>query len=204
MSDAEVATPLDSLVAEHGEALLDLAVASVRHGLAHGAPMSMRTAETTPSLAQSGASFVTLHSEGQLRGCIGSARAWRALAADVVANAFATAFEDPRFDPLRETELDALDLDISLLGAPEPFPVASERALVAALVPGRDGLILAEGARRGLFLPAVWEQVDGSAEFVRHLKHKAGMPADYWSDRIVVERFETRAIARPAAWSRTG
>lgn len=201
MSTTEVTTPLDALIAAHGEALLDLAVASVRHGVARGAPLRVPARDVPAALAAHGASFVTLHWNGELRGCIGSARAWRALASDVADNAFGSAFHDPRFAPLAADELDALDIDISLLGAPEPFPVASERALIAALVPGRDGLILKEGARRGLFLPAVWESVTNRAEFVRHLKHKSGFPPDYWSDSIVVERFETRGIERKGAWA---
>ncbi len=201
MTDAALATPLDALLAEHGEALLDLAVASVRYGLAHRTPLPAEAVDMPRALAAPGASFVTLHRRGHLRGCIGSARAWRALAADVAVNAYCTAFEDPRFDPLRPDELDALDVDISVLGAPEPFPVASEHELIARLVPGRDGVILNEGSRRGLFLPAVWELVEDAADFVRHLKHKAGLPEGYWSDRISVERFETRAIARMNAWS---
>ncbi len=199
MSGAALATPLDSLICAHGDALLDLAVSSVRHGLERGQPLAPDG--LPPALEAAGASFVTLHSHGELRGCIGSARAWRALAADVADNAYGSAFNDPRFPSLRAAELDGLDLDISLLGAPEPFPVASEAALVAALVPGRDGLILAEGANRGLFLPAVWDSVEDAADFVRHLKHKSGLPADYWSDRITIERFETRSIARERAWA---
>ncbi len=199
MTATALAAPLDALIEAYGAALLDLAVASVRHGLERGCPLAV---DAVPAaLGEAGASFVTLHRLGELRGCIGSARAWRALAADVADNAFGSAFHDPRFAPLTEDELEALDLDLSLLGAPEPFPVDSEAGLIAALTPGRDGLILSEGGRRGLFLPAVWEQVDDPGEFVRHLKYKAGLPADHWSDRIVVERFETRSIARERAWA---
>jgi AmmeMemoRadiSam system protein A len=118
------------------------------------------------------------------------------LAVDVAVNGYGAAFEDPRFDPVTEDELDVLDIDISILGPASPMPVASEAELIAALRPGRDGVILSDGERRGLFLPAVWESVSGPADFVAHLKHKAGLA--HWSPRTRAERFETRAVSRPA------
>jgi len=139
---------------------------------------------------------VTLHRAGELRGCIGTARPWRALVEDVAANAHGAGFEDPRFDPIAARELAALEMELSILGPPAPLPVRSEAELIAALVPGRDGLILAEGSRRGLFLPAVWDSLADPAEFVRHLKEKAGFKPSYWSQGIAVQRFETRTVAR--------
>jgi AmmeMemoRadiSam system protein A len=126
----------------------------------------------------------------------GSARAWRALALDVTVNAYGVAFEDPRFDPVTWTEVDGLEIDISILGPASPIPVASEAELFAALRPGRDGVILSDGERRGLFLPAVWDRIADPAEFVTYLKDKAGI--DSWSPRTRAERFETRSIKRPA------
>jgi AMMECR1 domain-containing protein len=35
----------------------------------------------------------------------------------------------------------------------------------------------------------VWESLTDSREFLRHLKLKAGLPADYWSDNIKVKRY---------------
>ena len=77
-----------------------------------------------------------------------------------------------------------------------PIPVESEAELIAALRPGRDGVILTEGARRGLFLPAVWASVVDAQDFIDHLKDKAGISK--WSPRVHAERFETRSISRPA------
>jgi AmmeMemoRadiSam system protein A len=184
-----VATSLDDI-------LLDIAEASIRHGLDRGMPLPIDVTAYPAPLAEHAATFVTLHDAGELRGCIGSARAWRPLAGDVAVNAFGAAFEDPRFDPIARAELDGLDIDISILGSASPLPVSSEAELIAALRPGRDGVILTEGARRGLFLPAVWESVADAKDFIAHLKDKAGIAR--WSPRVHAERFETRSISRRA------
>jgi AmmeMemoRadiSam system protein A len=192
---------LDALIVDYGEALLDVAVASVRHGLAHGKPLPVRTQDYAPELRETGASFVTLHAGDTLRGCIGSARAWRAIVTDVAGNGFAAAFEDPRFDEVTPEGLAELDIELSLLGAPVPIAASSEAELIAALSPGRDGVILSEGAQRGLFLPQVWDTVPDPTEFVRHLKDKAGWDKGHWSPRIVAERFEVRTLSRDRAWA---
>ena len=72
-----------------------------------------------PYLATKGAAFVTLDIEHQLRGCIGSIVAHRTLLDDIIYNAHAAAFSDPRFGPLRSEELSHLTLEVSVLTAPE-------------------------------------------------------------------------------------
>jgi hypothetical protein len=185
-----------ALAATVDATLLDIAEASIPHGIDRGSPLPIDLAAYPATLAEHAATFVTLHIAGRLRGCIGSVRAWRPLAIDVAVNAFGAAFEDPRFDPVARDEFDALDIDISILGPSLPIAVASEEALIAALRPGRDGVILTEGTRRGLFLPAVWESVGDATDFVAHLKDKAGIST--WSPRVRAERFETRSISRRA------
>ena len=77
--------------------LLDLARASIRHGLQEGHPLTVAQEGLAAELLVPCASFVTLEKGGRLRGCIGSLEAWRPLAVDVAENAFAAAFRDPRF-----------------------------------------------------------------------------------------------------------
>ena len=95
---------------------------------------------------------------------------------------------------MTETELDALDISISILSTPEPLNVDSEQELISLLRPGIDGLILEEGYHRGTFLPAVWESLAEPWAFVRQLKLKAGMPADHWSRDLKVYRYHTEVI----------
>jgi uncharacterized protein len=175
-------------------ALLDIAWRSIRHGLERGAALNLDPGEFEPPLREPAASFVTLHSNGQLRGCIGNLQASRPLARDVAENAFAAAFRDPRFPALEHSELADLDLQISVLGAPQPLRFDSETDLLSQLRPGLDGLILEQGDRRATFLPAVWETLPDPQQFLQHLKLKAGLPPHYWSDRIRIARYGTECF----------
>ncbi|MEA3292502.1 MAG: AmmeMemoRadiSam system protein A, partial [Pseudomonadota bacterium] len=139
--------------------LLQIARAAIEEGLATGREMRVNLAGRAPELRQSAATFVTLKKNRRLRGCIGTLEAHRPLAQDVASNAYAAAFRDPRFSPLAPGELDQLAVSISLLSAPEPLPVESEQELLEKLQPGRDGLVLQDGAHRATFLPAVWEEL---------------------------------------------
>jgi len=135
------------------------------------------------------ATFVTLTESGRLRGCIGSLEARRPLAEDLAHNARAAAFQDPRFPPLVEEELDRIRVEVSILSRPEPLPYADEADALAQLHPGLDGVILEWGSHRATFLPQVWEQLPKPAEFMAHLKQKAGLAADFWSDQIRLSRY---------------
>ena len=188
---------IEGLLARYGDALLDLAKISLEHGVSEGRAVSVALAEMPADLAAEGASFVTLERAGDLRGCIGSAQAWRALATDVAENAYRAGFEDPRFAPVTGNELAGLDLSISVLSAPVRYNVSSEAELIAGLTPGVDGLILREGERSGLFLPQVWEKLPAPADFVHRLKLKAGFAADHWSDGMDVWRFASASVHRP-------
>ena len=152
--------------------------------------------ETFPApLKDPGASFVTLNKTGQLRGCIGTLEAHQPLVIDVAHNAYAAAFRDPRFPALRQSELDLLEFHLSILSQPEPMTVESEADLLSQLRPHIDGLVLEEGYRRGTFLPAVWESLPDPAEFIMHLKRKAGLPVGYWSETIRVSRYTAEHIS---------
>ena len=95
-------------------------------------------------LAEPGASFVTLRSAGELRGCIGSIVARRALGEDVAQNSRAAVLADRRFEPVAEHELVQIEIELSLLTLPEPLSVGSRAELLEELVPGVDGLVLEE------------------------------------------------------------
>jgi AmmeMemoRadiSam system protein A len=150
------------------------------------------------ALRAPGASFVTLRTAAaELRGCVGSLEAERALAADVAENAFRAAFRDPRFSPVAREELDALELSIAILGAPERIPAASAEELAGALAIGRDGLILRQGKRGATFLPEVWETLPEPREFVRALERKAGIES--WSAPVEAFRYATLTLGKRGA-----
>lgn len=145
-----------------------------------------------PALAAPGATFVTLTQHGQLRGCIGSLEAYRPLELDVRANVLAAALRDPRFQPLSAHELPRTRIEVSLLTAPEPMQFQNEADAERQLRPGIDGVILECNGRRGTFLPQVWEQLPEVRQFMSHLKQKAGLPADYWSPEVRLQRYQVR------------
>lgn len=183
-----------NLSPEERALLLNLAKDSIRYGLEHGRQMPLDTATCPAALQAPGASFVTLHCNGELRGCIGNLMPARPLALDVVGNAYAAAFRDPRFPPLTASEFDALTIHISLLSPMEPLQFESEEELIAQLRPGIDGLVLEEPPRRGTFLPAVWESLPDPRDFLRQLKLKAGLPANYWSRTLRAQRYTVESI----------
>jgi len=141
------------------------------------------------------ASFVTLHKNSALRGCIGSLAAYRPLGEDVRANAVAAAFHDPRFAPLSADEFDAIDIEVSVLSTPEKITFSDENELLGMLRPNIDGLILSYGNQRGTFLPQVWQQLAQPAQFLTHLKQKAGLSPDFWHPDIEISRYMVEAFS---------
>ncbi len=102
----------------------------------------------TEMTTQQAGAFVSLHKNGQLRGCIGTiAPTCENLAWEIVQNAISACSRDPRFSPVRPNELDELEYSVDVLGAPEPVDSP------AALDPKTYGVIVSCGGRRGLLLP---------------------------------------------------
>lgn len=181
------------LTPSHKQLLRQLAGDSIKKGLC-GETLTVRPTDYPESLRPLRATFVTLHVDEKLRGCIGTIEARRTLVEDVVSNAYGAAFRDTRFPALTWPEFERLDIHISILSPPEPVQFSSEADLLTQLRPQVDGLIIEEGIFHGTFLPSVWEQLPEPREFLRHLKHKAGLSPDYWSNRLRVQRYTTESI----------
>lgn len=164
------------------DAFVALARASVEHYVRTGTMMPVPTdLPAALSDAHAGA-FVSLHENGELRGCIGTiAPVTESLAEEIARNAVSAAARDPRFEPVRADELPYLDISVDVLTEPEPI------ASPDALDPARYGVIVTKGWRRGLLLPDL-EGVDTVADQIAIAKQKAGIvPAD---DDVELERFE--------------
>jgi AmmeMemoRadiSam system protein A len=170
---------------ELGNALLRLARGAIagRFGLPEGENPD------NPDLDRLGATFVTLTQAGQLRGCMGTLEAYRPLRRDVQENALAAAFRDPRFYPLGQDELPRTRVEVSLLTVPEPFDFRDEADALAKLRPGIDGLILMHGDHRATFLPQVWDSLPDPRRFMAELKRKAGLPGDFWNEKVALARY---------------
>jgi AmmeMemoRadiSam system protein A len=183
------------LSAEHRNILLQLANDSIDWGLQHGKALPVKVKDYEEILQQPGACFVTLYENQQLRGCIGSLEAHQPLVRDVSENAFSAAFRDPRFPPLQSSERGLITLSISVLTPATLMNFNSEQDLIDQIEPGVDGLIMQDGFRRGTFLPSVWEQLPDKRLFLQHLKQKAGLPSDYWSETLQVSRYRTESFS---------
>ncbi|MCH9740882.1 MAG: AmmeMemoRadiSam system protein A [Epsilonproteobacteria bacterium] len=133
--------------------------------------------QENPELQKDGAVFVTLRQKGNLRGCIGSLVAHQPLLDDLIYNAKAAAFKDPRFQPLGEEEFKTTDIEISLLSTPTELEYKDREDLKKKIRPNIDGVVLKLGANRATFLPQVWEEIPEFDLFFAHLCQKAGLRA---------------------------
>jgi uncharacterized protein len=160
--------------------LLQIARDSITRALQDEDQRNLDPEDYPPHLREPGASFVTLTIKGVLRGCIGSIEISQPLVIDVRDRALAAAFEDPRFPPLSEHELNDVEIEISVLTSPESLIYQDPAELPDLLRPGVDGVILRHQYRRATFLPQVWETLPSPELFLGRLCQKMGLPADTW------------------------
>jgi AmmeMemoRadiSam system protein A len=171
--------------------LLELARQAIVARLA-GRPLPA-TDDAQESLSAPRAAFVSLHAEGDLRGCIGIITAVESLASTVARCAASAATEDPRFTPLESAELAAVSIEISVLGPRVPVKDPS------GIVVGRHGLMVTLGSRRGLLLPQVAAEHGWDPEtFLRETCRKAGLGGTAWKKGAVVETFEAEVFSEAA------
>lgn len=128
-----------------------------------------------PQLQEKKATFVTLNLHGNLRGCIGSLVASRSLVEDIIANAKAAAFGDPRFEKLSPEEFKDIQIELSLLSEPKALSYDSVEELKSKIKIGQDGVVLKYQNHQATFLPQVWEQLNSFELFFEHLCLKAGL-----------------------------
>jgi AmmeMemoRadiSam system protein A len=128
------------------------------------------------ALANPAGAFVTLHRDGRLRGCVGQVESSDPLADTVVRAAINAAVHDSRFPEVEVSELERLDIEISVLSIPEPI-------LPEAIVTGLHGLLVVKGEKRGLLLPQVAvERQWSSQRFLEETCAKAGLRSDAWRE----------------------
>lgn len=176
---------------EERQQLLKLARASLGHGLLSGVALPVALQEWSAHLCEPAATFVTLRRSGRLLGCIGSLEACRPLVRDIAENAYAAGTSDPRFAPLRSTELAQIGMEISVLTPPQVLSAASEGELLSQIQPGVDGLILEWQGRSSTFLPAVWRQLPRPRDFLRQLRLKAGLESEFWARGLTFYHYQT-------------
>ena len=133
-----------------------------------------------PVFQQNRGVFVTLHKEGQLRGCIGSLSSSVSIVEGIIDNAINAAFKDYRFPPVTREELALIDVEVSILTEPEALEYTGADELLSKLQPGSDGVIISKDGEGATFLPQVWKQLPDGASFLSHLCQKAGLGPDQW------------------------
>jgi AmmeMemoRadiSam system protein A len=176
----------DLIDADDQRRLLSLARRAIEARVRHEPPPAP---DRGGALESPHGAFVTIHCRGDLRGCLGRLDPDEPLA-DTVAQLAASATDsDPRFAPLRQDELDALEVEISVL-TPE-----REVASVAEIEVGRHGLMIEQGSRRGLLLPQVATEYGWDREtFVSQTCLKAGLPGDAWRRGARILVFEAQVF----------
>ncbi len=143
----------------------------------------------TDRLREPAGAFVTLEKGRELRGCIGYIEAIRPLYQSVMENALSACCRDYRFTPLHASELDEIEIEISVLTPKREIASYDE------FIPGTHGIILEKNGRRAVFLPQVAaEHGWGREETLRHLAFKAGLPRDAWKEGSRLWVFQAELI----------
>ncbi len=160
--------------------LLEVARRSLREATGTGDLPPVSSEGLAAKLTERKGCFVTLMKGGMLRGCIGHITPQMPLHRAVADNAVNAALYDPRFRPVTADEVPALEIEISVLTAPQPLAFTSPEDLLRKLQPHEDGVVLQIGRRSATYLPQVWEQLPDKVAFLDSLAEKAGCAPGDW------------------------
>lgn len=139
-----------------------------------GAQANVVSASTDSAFEVDCGAFVSLHVEGEQRGCIGSVHAMAALGQTVADMAVAAATDDGRFPAMTSAEMRYADIEISVLSGLNPCRPQDVEV-------GTHGVLIARKSKRGVLLPQVSEQYGWDRErFLGEACRKAGLPLDAW------------------------
>jgi AmmeMemoRadiSam system protein A len=165
---------------------VELARLTIHHFTQHHQAPSAIPEEIHKALAgQCAATFVSLHTkQGDLRGCMGTLEPWRnTVEEEVISNAISACSRDTRFPPVREEELENLEIHVDVLSPMEPIQSSSELDVkhFGVLVSTPDG-------RRGVLLPDI-ETIDTVEDQIAIACRKAGIHP--LQEAFKMERFTT-------------
>ena len=164
------------LSAEQKKTLLDIAKKTIESAVNNKSIPDFKI--TDPMLNLKCGAFVTIHKNGNLRGCIGNIIGITALYKTITKMAVEAALHDPRFGPVRSGELGDIDIEISVLS---PFEKITDINVIEV---GVHGLFIKNGYYQGLLLPQVATEYDWNVkEFLEHTCQKAGLPRDCYKGK---------------------
>lgn len=165
---------------------VELARLTIHHFTRHKKSPSEIPEEIQRALAdQRAATFVSIHTRnGELRGCKGTLEPRHAtVQEEVIRNAISTCSQDTRFAPIREDELDTLEIHVDVLSSLEPVQGPSE------LDVKRYGVVVSTSdGRRGVLLPNI-ETINTPEDQIAIACRKAGINPRH--EAITLERFTT-------------
>lgn len=164
---------------------------------AQNLPVGETARPEEPRLDQPARVFVSWHDSRELVGCIGSLEPWPNLEQAVVRYAVQAGLHDPRTSPARPARWNRMDGEISILGEPSYLEVVGLEEIEAAIVPGRDGVILSLGPRQAVFLPVVWRQLPRPRDFLTALVRKAGLSPEHDGARLRARIFLAETFSEP-------
>lgn len=179
---------MTTLSSEEKKILLKLARDTIAQFLKDGSRAGLPKAEGI--FGEVCGAFVTLHKDGDLRGCIGNMVGQGPLVETISGMAIAAATEDPRFPSVTLPELAKIDIEISVLSPMRRIRDVSEIEV------GKHGILMRKGYRQGVLLPQVatewgWDR----DEFLKHTCLKAGLPTDAWKDpTTIIEIFSAEVF----------
>jgi AmmeMemoRadiSam system protein A/AmmeMemoRadiSam system protein B len=167
----------DMLNKEQRKRLLEIARRSIESHLKTNRKPEL--IENDPVLSKEMGAFVTLREHGELRGCIGNLIGDKPLYLTVRDMAIEAAVGDPRFPPVQLTELEDIEIEISVLSPMEKIDSADKIQL------GVHGVMVKKGFNSGVFLPQVASETGWTKEeFLSNLcAHKAGLAPGSWKDK---------------------
>src|ERR1700735_513868 len=137
---------------------------------------SLKDLPSDEALQRPVGAFVSLHYRGRLRGCVGQLPSKESLLEVVAHCSKCAALEDPRFEEVSIAELPGIEIELSVLSAPVDVKLEG-------IQPGKHGLIVTSGWKRGVLLPQVAEQFQWNArKFLEETCVKADLAPDAWKD----------------------
>ena len=185
----------DWLSEDEGESLLSVARSTIKNRLNNVEQPQINWKDLPEKFQEHLGTFVTITIDDNLRGCIGHIIPRETVIEGIRENAINAAFRDPRFPPLTREEFEKIEIEISILTAPQELPYTDAEDLLNKLRPGVDGVILKKGYYEATFLPQVWDQLPDKEEFLSHLCLKAGLSHDSWrKEKLQVSTYQVQAF----------
>jgi len=176
VSQPEAKNIIFTLTNADKRALLEIARKSIKAYVLHESVFETDIGKLAPVLKEHVGAFVSLHTKGELRGCIGKFNPDKSLYRVVEDMAISAAGKDYRFGPVLADELPEIEIEISVLTPMQKINSIDEIEL------GRHGIYISQGYNSGTFLPQVAESAGWNREeFLGHCaRDKARIGWDGW------------------------